>query len=406
MRCSFLLVLLFFGITATAQNDISIGHTESLYSELMQEERKLDIHLPQNYDTTKKTYPVLYLLDSYYNFKHVVGTVEYLILNRKIPDLIIVGIRNTNRARDLTPDASEIGEYHQKRLGTTAGADAFLSFIEKELIPHIEKNYRASPYRILEGHSLGGLFSVYTIFQKPELFSSHVIISPSLWYTNKTIEQALEDVFPDPAPLKNTSYYVSLATENGGTMRGNIYKLNGEFANYSNAHKDANIRYKYESMPLESHGSLGLPSTFFGLRYIFEPTQYEVPSTPEAIKAQGGPQQALTKTLAYFDQLSEQYGFEVTNEYALIDLGYKFIKIEEYKPYAVEVFTENVKAHPNSFDAHSTLGMAYEEMDDLLKAKEHYEKALELVLATGDPEWTFYQIDLDNINQKIANQKK
>jgi len=50
--------------------------------------------------------------------------------------------------------------------------------------------------------------------------------------------------------------------------------------------------------------------------------------------------------------------------------------------------------------------MAYEEMDDLLKAKEHYEKALELVLETGDPEWTFYQIDLDNINQKIANQKK
>lgn len=321
MRCSFLLVLLFFGITATAQNDISIGHTESLYSELMQEERKLDIHLPQNYDTTKKTYPVLYLLDSYYNFKHVVGTVEYLILNRKIPDLIIVGIRNTNRSRDLTPDASEIGEYHQKRLGTTAGADAFLSFIEKELIPHIEDNYRASPYRILEGHSLGGLFCVYTIFQKPELFSSHLIISPSLWYTNKTIEQALEDVFPNPDPLKNTSYYVSLATENGGTMRGNIYKLNGEFANYSNAHKDANIRYKYEPMPLESHGSLGLPSTFFGLRYIFEPTQYEVPSTPEAIEAQGGPQQALTKTLDYFNQLSEQYGFEVTNEYALIDLG-------------------------------------------------------------------------------------
>lgn len=194
---------------------------------------------------------------------------------------------------------------------------------------------------------------------------------------------------------------MSLANENKGNMRGNVLKLSGEFHNYINAHKDADFRFKYEPMPEESHGSIGLPSVYSGLRYIFEPTQYEVPRTIEEILAQGGPHAAIGKAVTYFNELSQKYGFKVTNEFALTDLGYAFLRIEEFREYSVKAFEVNVEAHPNSHDAYSDLGMAYEEVGELQKAKRNYEKALSLVMETGNAEWEFYKADLENLEKKI-----
>lgn len=360
----------------------------------------LEIHLPKNYEESNKSYPVLYLLDSYYNFPHAVGSVKYLYLNRLIPEMIIVGIRNTNRNRDLSPDSSKLSKEERERMGTIGEADNFITFLENELIPHVEKTYKAAPYKVIVGHSRGGLFNVYTFFKKPNLFNAYLTISPSLWYPNDLISQELDNVFKNPTEL-NQTFYMTLADEISGTMRGNVIKLSGEFENYINTHKETGLRFKYNPMPEESHGSTGLPSIYNGLRFIFEPTQYEIPRTKEEIMAQGGPDRAIEKAVTYFNQLSEKYGFEVTNEYALTGLGYAFLKIEEYKIYSVKAFKINVDQHPNSFAAYSTLGMAYEALDELQKAKYNYEKALKLIKKSEDPEWEFFQADLDNLEKKI-----
>lgn len=400
MKFNLLIGLIILSFPSYSQNEITIGKTETIHSELLNEDRILEIHLPKGYEESDKTYPILYLLDSYYNFSHTVGSVEYLQLNRLIPDMIVVGIRNTNRNRDLSPDSPELSKEERVRMGTTGEADNFMAFLEKELISHVEKTYKAAPYRVIVGHSLGGLFNVYTFFKKPELFDAYLTISPSLWYPNELISSNFERVFNNPSELSAT-FYMTLANENKGNMRGNVLKLSGEFNNYINTHKEADLRFKYEPMPDESHGTIGLPSIYSGLRFIFEPTKYKIPRTQEEIMAQGGPEAAIEKAVNYFDGLSEKYKFKVTNEYALTDLGYAFLKLEELKVYAVNAFEANVEAHPDSYDAYSTLGMAYEELGELQKAKSNYEKALRMVMETEDPEWEFYKADLENLEKKI-----
>jgi predicted alpha/beta superfamily hydrolase len=400
MKFKFLIGLILFSFSSYAQNAITIGDTKTIRSEILNEDRILEIHLPVSYGKSDQTYPVLYLLDSFYNFSHAVGTVEYLQLNRLIPDMIIVGIRNTNRNRDLSPDSPELSKEERERMGTPGEADDFIAFLEKELIPHIEEKYKAAPYRVIFGHSLGGLFNVYTFFKNPELFDAYLTVSPSLWYPNELISLDFEDVFKDPSKL-STTFYMSLANENKGNIRGNVLKLSGEFNNYINGHDDADLRFKYEPMPEESHGTIGLPSIFSGLPFIFEPLHYEIPRTIEEIHAQGGPEAAIQNLFTYFDELSDKYKFEVTSENALTDLGYAFLRLEEYKEYSVIAFKANVEARPDSYEAYSSLGMAYEENGELEKAKANYEKALSLVMETDDPEWEFYKADLKNLKRKM-----
>lgn len=400
MKFNLLIGFILFTFSTYSQNAITIGTKTIIHSEILNEDRILEIHLPKGYEKSDKSYPILYLLDSFYNFSHAVGTVEYLYLNELIPEMIIVGIRNTKRNRDLTPDSPEVSKKDRERMGIIGGADNFMAFFEKELIPHVEKTYKAAPYKVIVGHSLGGLFNVYSFFKKPNLFNAYLTISPSLWYPNEVISQEFENVLKNPSELSE-AFYMTLANENSRTMRGNVLKLSGEFENYINVHKDTGLRFKYDPMPEESHGSIGLPSIYFGLRFIFQPTQYKIPKTKEEIMAQGGPDSAIEKVITYFNLLSEKYGFEVTNEYALNDLGYAFQKIEEFKEYSITVFKANIEAHPDSYKAYSSLGSAYEKLGQLQKAKHNYQIALRLIKETEDPEWEFSQADLDNLEKKI-----
>lgn len=403
MRFQLLIVFFLCCFSAVAQEDIIIGKTSHLYSEILQEDRILEIHLPKNYDKDPdKTYPVLYLLDSYFNFSHAVGTVDYLYLNRLIPEMIIVGVRNTNRNRDLSPESPDLSQEEQDRLGLTGQADDFMAFLEQELIPYIRSVYRAAPYEVLTGHSLGGLFSTYTFFKNPKLFDAYITISPSLWYHNDLISKEFEEVFEDLSDL-SASFYLTIASENKGTMRGDTYKLSGRFMNYINKHEKADLRFHFEPMPEETHQSTGLPALFNGLRFVFAPTQYEIPRTREEIIGNGGPEQVIQDVQKYFEKLTEKYGFQVDDQETLIDLGFALMRLDDFKEDAIKAFGANVAAHPESFDAYSTLGMAYEQVQQLQKAKENYEMALKLVKRTENPEWEFYQADLDRVNRKIAN---
>lgn len=381
-----------------SQQDITIGKTFSLHSEILDEDRLLDIYLPKNYQEGSKKYPVLYLLDSYYNFTQAVGTVDYLILNKLIPEMIIVGVRNTRRIRDLTPESFELDQRNKDRLPNRGGADDFLSFLETELIPYIEEQYRAAPYKVLVGHSLGGLLNTYCFYKKPELFEAHITISPSLWYKNILFETSLDSALKDHRDIHSV-FYLTIANE-GGTMLGNTYKLAGKFISYIKQNQDVDLRFKFEPMFEQSHGSVGMPSLYNGLPFIFEPIHYDVPKGKEDIIAQGGTEEALKKLQLYFEDLSKKYGFQVNDEKAMTNLGYSLLNESEFSEDAIEVFKLNLQNHPESFDAYSNLGAAYEKTGDLKLAKENYEKALNLVKTTGDPEWEFYQTDLNRVNSK------
>ncbi|GGX32956.1 alpha/beta hydrolase-fold protein [Aquimarina muelleri] len=400
MKFNLFIGLILISLSTYAQEPITIGHTATIHSQILDEDRLLEIYLPKDYDTSNKTYPVMYLLDSFLNFRHAAASAEFLYFDQRIPEIIIVGIRNTHRNRDLTPESPNLDPKNRERLGNIGGADNFIAFLENELMPHIENTYRTAPYKIISGHSLGGLFNVYSFFKHPELFNAYITISPSLWYPIDNIFNGFDTIFPNPSKM-NQTFYMTLANEISGNMRGNVIKLSGDFENYINTNKDTGLRFKYNPMPEESHLSVGLPSIFFGLRYIFEPTQYKRSKTKAAIMAQGGPKKAIENIVTYFNEVSKTYGFEISNESALIDLGYDLIKIEDLKPYAVDVFKANLEAHPDSYDAYSMLGMAYENIGELQKAKDNYKIALNMVMKTDNFEWEAYKTDVDKIENKI-----
>ena len=152
--------------TPSEPQPITIGETFSLTSEVLGEERAYSVYLPASYHSTTyapRRYPVLYLLDGDANFHPTTGMVRYMGEgingNVQIPELIVVAIPNTDRNRDLTPTHSMIGNggVVAPSLEASGGGDRFLDFIERELFAAIDSTYRTLPYRVLVGHSFGGL---------------------------------------------------------------------------------------------------------------------------------------------------------------------------------------------------------------------------------------------------------
>lgn len=92
------------------------------------------------------------------------------------------------------------------------GADNFLTFLNKELIPFVEKSYRAAPYNILVGHSLGGLLNSYSFCVKPKLFNAYITISPSLWYSHDVLEKELDEVLINHKDI-SSKFYLTIANE-------------------------------------------------------------------------------------------------------------------------------------------------------------------------------------------------
>ncbi|WP_170827303.1 alpha/beta hydrolase [Arcticibacter eurypsychrophilus] len=160
-----------------------------LHSAIAGHDYDLYIHFPAGYDTAKTNYPVLYVMDGANDFSPTLEYLGLLMAEYRIKEPIVVAIGDggligsaTNkRNRDFTPTASP-------SMPGSGGAFLFLNFIEKELIPLIESEYKAdSSNRTCYGYSMGGLFSTYILFQKPYLFKNILIGSPALSYDQGTI---------------------------------------------------------------------------------------------------------------------------------------------------------------------------------------------------------------------------
>src|SRR5215470_18268651 len=166
------------------------------------QEYVLQISLPRNYEKSNKKYPVLYLMDSQWDFPLVTALYGEQYYDGFIPEIIIVGITwggshanpDSLRARDYTPT-------NQNSTRQSGGADKFLSFMKNELFPFIETNYRADPNeRILMGCSLGGLFTLHALFTQPGMFSKYVAASPAYAWDSEIIYHAAKNYLEKSNP--------------------------------------------------------------------------------------------------------------------------------------------------------------------------------------------------------------
>ncbi len=229
------------------------------------QEYELDILLPGGYKYSGKKYPVLYLMDSQWDFPLAKSLYGQHYFDGFIPEMIIVGVTwggiNPNpdslRARDYTPTK-------EKRLPQSGGADQFLSFIQTELFPFIQSKYRTDTTdRLLMGCSLGGLFTMYTLFTHPNMFKSYIAASPAYGWDNEVLYK-YEKMYFESYRVNKARLYMTI----GEVERGlpGFQKLSNFLAerNYTNV--------QIRSKVLENTGHSGTKTEGFGrgMQFAYE----------------------------------------------------------------------------------------------------------------------------------------
>lgn len=224
-----LIVLLGVSTVVCAQNrpaTDSLVFTE-FYSKILGEKRRVIVHLPLNYvkEPTKK-YPVMYVLDGGNQDVHTSDKISVLAGADVIPECIIVGILNTktSRNRDQTPPYMRT---ETDDLNSPLGkADQFLAFIEKELLPKIDSNYRVSQHKTLTGHSRAGLFVLYTLQERPSLFDAWFCYSTPVWRFNDLMVKKMEDFVTHHKFSRRKFLFLSAGEEETKNIRGGFERLN------------------------------------------------------------------------------------------------------------------------------------------------------------------------------------
>lgn len=345
-------------ISAAYANVRGSSITDSLPSKILSEQRDLLVHLPNNYhQNTGLNYPVLFLLDGQRNFSHVAGTLDLLNQDGKAQEMIIVAIKNTHRTRDLTPTYDE--SYNE--WGISGGADNFLDFIEKELIPYVNKNYRTNNFKVLSGHSLGGLLAVYSLQSRPQLFQAHFAFSPSLWWHEQVIFKDAENFLANTARLNNY-LYVNLGNESGDML-----SAFEQYTQLLKTHTPEGFSYNSDIDKNETHGTSALIGQTLAYRYLDASLQ-----CPEEIISQGLP--AIEQ---FYKIQSEKYGYQIKPSFRAINhAGYIALNKKDVAT-AIKIFEGNVKSYPKKADGYDSLADGLEANDQLNKALKMMDIALQ-----------------------------
>ncbi len=389
MKLKLLFSCLFIIALANAQNDnkIVIGTIDSVYSKVLNENRKVWVSVPERLNNdvyAAKKYPVVYLLDGDAHFQSVTGMLQQLSSvngNTIAPQMIVVGIPNTNRTRDLTPTPSDYGTDGKPMtaLKGSGGGEKFIEFIKNELIPHIDSAYPTAPYKMFIGHSLGGLMVIDALINHPDLFNSYLAIDPSMWWDNQKLLRKADTVLQQKK-LDGKSLFLAVAntmSEGMDTFKvikdttGNTVHIrsNLQLVKTLQKYKNNNLIWNWKYYNEDNHGSVPLIAEYDALHSFFKPA-LQLPNAPDD----------TAFTVAYINQyykdVSKKMGYKVLPPEQLInEIAYQFISLQMMDK-AQSLLQLNVDNYPQSFNVYDSMGDLYNAKGDNTKAIEFYAKAL------------------------------
>jgi hypothetical protein len=393
LHVCYLLCLCLLTVNAQNKTDITIGKIDSLNSTILNEQRKIWIHVPEENTSglfEKKKYPVVYLLDGDTHFSSVVGMMQQLSSangNTIVPNMIIVGIPNTNRMKDLTPtkpkpDPSMMID--STLIANSGGGENFMSFLEKELIPYIDSKYATEAYRIFIGHSLGGLTVMNTLIKRPHLFNSYLAIDASMaWDENKLLNTIKKT--PLDEKYRNKKLFLAIANTmsedmdtisvlKDTTSTTRHIRANLELNTYLNNDTKKQLSYKGKYYKDDNHSSVPLIAEYDALRYFFEFYTLKL----DMDDYMNPKSDIVAKYENHYKRLSKEFGREMKPEDDTINgLGYQFMNMQQYDK-AEQFFKLNVKNYPKSFNVYDSLGDLHVAIGNKEKAIESYKKALSL----------------------------
>ncbi len=366
-----LLLFLLIGVNQVKSQDVEqivIGTKHILHSNILNEDREYWISLPDSYndeESSYKSYPLLIVLDGNVHFKAISGMVNYMssdsYRNWEIPEMIVVGIQNVDRRRDYTPD-----KIVTVRENNSGGGERFLSFLNDELIPEIAQKYRTDSYRILFGHSLGGLLATHAYMKESTPFNAFIAVDPSFGtWDSETMDKKLDS-------LTDQSFerFIYIATANWGKRNIRNRDRHVRFYESLNSKYEGELPAKLEYFENEDHSSVPIIAFHNGISAIFEGYGISYRDVED-----------IEQLTQHFQTISERlsWGFKPP-EYLVNQLGYRMLQSgnRNDKSKALAFFILNTENYPNSFNAFDSLGEAYESLGDNKKAIESYIKSLEL----------------------------
>ena len=336
---------------------------KTIYSEILQEHRPVLVSKPVGYDSSNENYFVIYVLDGNLNTHFTSGIAE-LLYQSGYPRLLIVGIPSTQRTKDLTPAAVE-----NTPLG--GGADNFMLFLEKELMPYVESQYRTHHYKVLVGHSLGGLFAAYTLLKKPDLFEGYVAITPTVVYNDFQTGLDLISFFENTGKL-NKFFFFSVGHEPGAEGDA-VFRLKKEVFDGLSPDK---LDWKFEYYPRENHSTTPVIATLDGLRFIFR----DLVPADDFVRENG-----FVKTLEYYQRLEEKYSKSIPiPQRVLMNYGYEILKKEKLEKEAFAVFNYYKEKYPSVPVPYDGLALLHRRRKENAKALENLRKLLEIDPAYED----------------------
>lgn len=392
------------------ESSLVIGQMDSIYSNVLGESRKLWIYIPES--AKKKSneaakYPVIYLLDGPSHFKSLAGMVEQLSPasgNMVIPEMIVVGIANTNRTLDLTPSQVDIDFISGDSIPyISGGGNNFLDFIEKELIPHMEKAYPASGYRTFVGHSFGGLSVINALMTKPELFSNYVAIDPSLWWDNRGFLN-LADSLLTGNKFENKCLFVGVANTLEEGMDIESVQSDSVPDTYytvqmksimkfvkSIESKDYNgLLFEWKYYPDDDHSSVPFITEYDALRSFFPWYRLDGVNDLFSENSTVSTDDILKMINSHYENISDKFGYKVIpSEQFINNLGYGFMN-NDMNEKAFVLFDLNLQNYPRSSNAYDSMGDCLLAKQDSTQALKYFTEALKV----GKNEFSQEKIDM------------
>ena len=372
--------------------DVSIMDQYQYNSSFFEEVIQYKVSLPYYYNKDPDhRFPVIYVLDGHVpNVRSVSGiSSELWGQSVAMPAAIVVGILSNNRGHDYTPIPTDLDHNGQvsdySAFGTAGGAARYLEFLKSDFIPHIEQLYRTNGHNILIGHSLGGLLVFKDMLATNRLFHSYIAVDPSLWYADGYILDALAGSpdrslhIPGGVFVSNALRGISPADPEAEAV---VRQKKGRFQRLKDllrAKLSTQSHWKVQDFPSEDHGSVVVPSHYYGLKHLFKgylPLQADDPTTSKATGQVAEYFASNPEALDdHYKTYSARIGVPYSREQRLVEFAAGRAMYNKNYNAAYTLLQMNIENHPKLAFSWIQLGQFYERTDKTVEALAAYRRA-------------------------------
>ncbi len=415
---SIILMLITAGLTAQelqiqkASKPLIHGNQLTIYSEILQESRTLNVYLPESFHEASKehTYPILMLSGSHgHQFFHMItGLIKHLSYVNRMPECVVVSVAD---GKYYAPNVYTNGMWSSRgQIEFDADPDLYVKHLTQELFPFFKKNYRTNDYRMIVGVSGSSVFPLHTFAKVPGLFQAHITVATAdmigMGYEEgKTFIDAFEQAMKDN-PKQKAILYLGIAADDmtwNPKYQTNIDNLNNALLPFTSKQ----LRLKTEVIPNEGHYDCIIKAMLSAVEMIF-PKQKWSPKFREIIKQPGD---ALANIDAVHQKLSDEYGFTVlpkaerwNNVNCLRFIGGKLMRDGRTEE-AIRIMERRAKYRPKSAAARSGLSEAFEADGQLTAAIKVQEETIQLARRNNSESLPTYQDRLTDLKLKLHGDK-